>query len=158
MTCTYKGWNVKQVPQCKPKYCGQAPLINNGYVKSSTGVQFGDTVTYKCYGGYRALKDTITCRETGQWEDTPSCTATKCPQRPPINDGMKDTLFGDGVSYGSVVRFTCDDGYEVVGVRWSSVRRTERGLAVTRSSVRVRVTHTNSDVAHRKFVQLPRPL
>jgi len=56
------------------KYCGQAPLINNGYVKSSTGVQFGDTVTYKCYGGYRALKDTITCRETGQWEDTPSCT------------------------------------------------------------------------------------
>jgi hypothetical protein len=56
------------------KYCGQAPMIDNGYVESSTGARFGDTVTYKCYGGYRVSKDKITCSKDGDWEDEPSCT------------------------------------------------------------------------------------
>ena len=44
-----------------------------------------------------------------------SFTATKCPQRKDISEGNKVTLSGDGESYGSVVKFTCDEGYELVG-------------------------------------------
>ena len=44
-----------------------------------------------------------------------SFTAPKCPQKAEISDGKKATLSADGVSYGSVVKFTCDEGYELVG-------------------------------------------
>ncbi|KAI0227249.1 E-selectin [Lamellibrachia satsuma] len=115
MTCKSEGWDVKQVPQCEPKYCGQAPLIDNGYTESSTGVQFGDTVMYTCYGGYRVSKTTINCRESGQWEDAPTCTAVKCTPKSVITSGKKETLFGDGESYGSVEKFTCNEGYELTG-------------------------------------------
>ena len=49
-------------------------MIDNGYVESSTGVRFGDTAIYKCYGGYRVSIDIITCKKDGHWEDEPSCT------------------------------------------------------------------------------------
>ena len=44
-----------------------------------------------------------------------SFTATKCPQKAEISDGKKETKWGDGESYGSVVKFTCNEGYELVG-------------------------------------------
>ena len=44
-----------------------------------------------------------------------SFTATKCPQKEDITDGKKITLSGDGETYGSVVEYTCDEGYELVG-------------------------------------------
>ena len=42
-------------------------------------------------------------------------TATKCLQKAEISDGRKETKSGDGESYGSVVKFTCNEGYELVG-------------------------------------------
>ncbi|KAI0213951.1 hypothetical protein LSAT2_000966 [Lamellibrachia satsuma] len=97
------------------KYCGQAPLNGNSYIESSTGVQFGDTVTYTCYGGYRVLKTTISCGESGQWEDAPTSFAIKCTPLSMITSGKKETLFGDGESYGSVEKFTCNEGYKLTG-------------------------------------------
>ena len=44
-----------------------------------------------------------------------SFTAAKCPQKAEISDGKNETLSGDGESYGSVVKFTCNEGYELVG-------------------------------------------
>ena len=44
-----------------------------------------------------------------------SFTATKCSEKAEISHGKKATLSGDGESYGSVVKFTCDEGYELVG-------------------------------------------
>ena len=44
-----------------------------------------------------------------------SFTATKCPQKAEISHGKKEPKSGDGVSYGSVVKFTCNEGYELVG-------------------------------------------
>ena len=56
------------------KYCGQPPLIDNGYVESSTGVQFGDDVMYKCYNGYTTSVPSVACKNDGQWEDAPTCS------------------------------------------------------------------------------------
>lgn len=57
-------------------YCGMVPLVDNGYVLNSTGVQYLDTVTYDCYGGYSVdpgTDDTITCQDDGLWTDPPEC-------------------------------------------------------------------------------------
>ena len=37
MTCEPGGWSVRQTPQCEPGWCGQAPLLENGFYLSSTG-------------------------------------------------------------------------------------------------------------------------
>ena len=44
-----------------------------------------------------------------------SFVATKCTPKLDITSGKKTTLFGDGKSYGSVEKFTCNEGYELTG-------------------------------------------
>ena len=53
------------------------PLIENGYVVNSTGVQYMDEVLYACYGGYGVTTpgtEVIMCQADGTWQDPPTCT------------------------------------------------------------------------------------
>ena len=54
-------------------YCGEAPLVANGYAYNSTGVQYNNTVEYKCFGGFNALNYIIKCQADGTWETAPLC-------------------------------------------------------------------------------------
>ena len=50
-------------------------LIENGYVDSSTGSQFGDNVTYSCYNGFSLTTSGIVmCQDDGTWAAAPNCT------------------------------------------------------------------------------------
>ncbi len=56
-------------------YCGMIPLVENAYISSATGVQYQDTVTYECYGGYGVGgSGAIECQEDRTWTSAPTCT------------------------------------------------------------------------------------
>ena len=68
-------------------YCGMIPLVENAYVSSATGVQYQDTVTYECFGGYgfNGGDPTVTCQEDGTWTVAPTCTGE------PLNTDLRDS-------------------------------------------------------------------
>ncbi|KAJ8309937.1 LOW QUALITY PROTEIN: hypothetical protein KUTeg_011802 [Tegillarca granosa] len=55
-------------------YCGVPPAIDYGYIVSSTGVIYDETVTYRCNEGFTIDKPIIYCQANGQWEVKPKCT------------------------------------------------------------------------------------
>lgn len=59
-------------------YCGPPNKIQNGGIKSATGVTYGKVATYFCNGGFEMKPDpknpNATCEETGKWSNVPSCT------------------------------------------------------------------------------------
>ena len=83
MTCLPGGWDVRQTPQCEPVWCGQAPLVENGFYLSSTGSRNGDTVTYGCYDGFTMSGfGSIMCGSNGEWAMPPTCEASSCSVLP----------------------------------------------------------------------------
>ncbi|XP_052765018.1 uncharacterized protein LOC128206514 isoform X2 [Mya arenaria] len=139
LTCGYAGlWeNYLQVPRCTPNYCGDVPNINNGYIESSTGSTFGHTATYQCFTGSAISgSNTITCQSNGQWSSPPQCIAASCPANTintAIVDGTGEIVDGNGVEIGTIYRYRCDDGYELVGIptvhcntqgQWSNAKPT----------------------------------
>ncbi|ESO89533.1 hypothetical protein LOTGIDRAFT_234340 [Lottia gigantea] len=133
LTCTAGGNFDKEIPICSKTLCGPAPEIRNGYIRSSNGVYSGSTVTYSCNFGYNLTSSsTITCQNSGQWPIPSTCHAESCPPVPDISNGNKAVIYGDGVSQGSVVKYTCQSTFQIVGVntrtcqngKWSAVAPT----------------------------------
>ena len=55
-------------------YCGEAPKVENGYTKASTGVVYQGTVTYECFTGFGITGNPqITCNSDGSWSTPPTC-------------------------------------------------------------------------------------
>ena len=115
-------WSMARVPSCQEKYCGPVPQIDNGFAINSTGVTFNQTATYKCYNGFNLATgrhtETIACLETGQWGKLPECYSTSCPPLREVANARQLVLAGSGQtrSYGTVLRFQCEPGYQRVGV------------------------------------------
>ncbi|KAJ8316095.1 LOW QUALITY PROTEIN: hypothetical protein KUTeg_006109 [Tegillarca granosa] len=61
---------------------------------------------------------TLTCQSNGQYDKLiPKCVTSSCPQQSSIiNGGTVSLLYGDGTSSGSVLAYSCDDTFELVGV------------------------------------------
>jgi len=79
---------------------------------------FEDVVTYTCDVGYEYQSTTpvnvITCAEDGNW------TLAKPDPCPPVSCGNPPTsdhviVSGNDYTYGEVVTYTCESGYNVVG-------------------------------------------
>ncbi|XP_067672504.1 uncharacterized protein [Haliotis asinina] len=120
MKCMYGGkWNRETTPNCQPMYCGPAPLVSNAFVNSSMGQSssVGGSVTYSCYPGFTLSNSaTISCRNDGTWGPTPTCTIASCSALPTtINFGSIDRIQGDGTGFGSIMKFTCNAGYQISG-------------------------------------------
>ena len=61
-------------------YCGSPPLIENGYILNSTGVQGGDTATYECNNDFTIEgAQVIKCNASHQWDRAPNCTCMYYP-------------------------------------------------------------------------------
>lgn len=115
-------WSMAKAPNCQERYCGPVPQIDNGFAINATGVTFNQTATYKCYNGFNLASgrqtETITCLESGQWGKLPECYSTSCPVLRDVPHAQQLVLAGSGQtrSYGTVIRFECDSGYQRIGI------------------------------------------
>ncbi|XP_061169998.1 sushi, von Willebrand factor type A, EGF and pentraxin domain-containing protein 1-like [Saccostrea echinata] len=126
LRCQEGGTYDKIIPICAHAFCGPPPVVDNGYIVNSTGVFGGDRVMYHCKIGYSTINSlTIMCQSKGVWETPPTCQASSCPSLPvTVFRGQRSTLTWDGVSHGSVIKYSCDRDYEVLG---QSVIRCDNG-------------------------------
>ncbi|XP_064597497.1 sushi, von Willebrand factor type A, EGF and pentraxin domain-containing protein 1-like [Liolophura sinensis] len=96
-------------------YCGLPQSVDNGYVETSTGVVFGKVTTYNCFDGYTlAHHNPSICESDGRWTDPPACIASNCSALEKVENGNM-TVDGDGSSYSTVVEYTCQVGFEIIG-------------------------------------------
>ncbi|XP_046549400.1 sushi, von Willebrand factor type A, EGF and pentraxin domain-containing protein 1-like [Haliotis rubra] len=117
LTCSEGKWSMDPLPTCSRVFCGSPPSINNGALVIVTGLYGGDTATYTCNTGYSTTQQqTITCLSNGQWATPPTCSAPTCAPLPTILNGNFVTLKGNGFDHGSVVRYNCIVGYDIIGV------------------------------------------
>jgi hypothetical protein len=75
---------------------------------------------YQCYAGFAFPSgyaiEKISCLADGKWERTPSCLASQCPLLPEVPHANVTLLNGGGRSYGTIIRFECEPGYERHGL------------------------------------------
>ncbi|XP_065189526.1 complement component receptor 1-like protein [Sycon ciliatum] len=114
--------------QARP--CPGSPTIANAVVihNSSKSYAYGDSVFVECNDGYTG-SDNITCTAAGNWTEL-TCIARTCTMlAKPIN-GM---VYVSGNTSGSVASFTCEAGYNLIGLPaltctdnglWSSINPT----------------------------------
>ncbi|KAI8510862.1 regulation of mast cell degranulation, partial [Branchiostoma belcheri] len=110
-TCqTNQSWSGVQ-PNCSRKVCQQLMAPSNGNIRG--GSSYGDVVTYHCDAGYEISGDEEqTCQSDQTWSGTqPTCVRKVCQQlMAPSNGNIRG-----GSSYGDVVTYHCDAGYEISG-------------------------------------------
>lgn len=113
-------WSLDYIPKCQEVYCGPVPQIDNGFSIGSTNVTFKGVAMYQCYAGFafptgNAIEK-ISCLADGRWERNPSCLASQCPPLPEVAHANVTLLNGGGRSYGTIIRFECEAGYERIGL------------------------------------------
>nr|XP_033465702.1 sushi, von Willebrand factor type A, EGF and pentraxin domain-containing protein 1 isoform X2 [Epinephelus lanceolatus] len=127
LTCEEFGWS-SSVPVCVPSDCGLPPHIDFGeYVRVGGGSDIGTLATpldlsflhgtfieYRCHKGYDLTNPTrLVCQEDGGWNGTaPSCVPAECETPPGPEHGWVNVT---DTSLGSMVKYTCEDGYELEG-------------------------------------------
>ncbi|NXX72799.1 CR2 protein, partial [Spizella passerina] len=113
--------------------CAAPPAIPNGTHSGGSRATFslGDVVTYTCASGLALAGDTsLSCTsgdgERGTWSGTvPRCQEVRCPAPPSIANGQHGASPGARHSPGSVVLYTCAEGYSMLGN--ASILCTARG-------------------------------
>lgn len=113
-------WSLDYIPKCQEVYCGPVPQIDNGFSIGSTNVTFKGVAMYQCYAGFAFSSgnaiEKISCLADGRWERQPSCLASQCPPLAEVLHANATLLNGGGRSYGTIVRFECEPGYERHGM------------------------------------------
>ncbi|XP_020611647.1 protein mesh-like isoform X3 [Orbicella faveolata] len=113
LLCTEDGnWNAS-VPKCL-KDCPSLPsFISHGF-GNGTGSVEGSRHRFSCDEGYSLVgQHTLYCDKDGLWNGSVPTCLIECPQLPStIQHG---NIKGLGRVEGSLHRFTCDDGYSLVG-------------------------------------------
>lgn len=112
-------WSVDYIPKCQEVYCGPVPQIDNGFSIGSSNVTYNGIAMYQCYAGFTFSSgrpiEKISCLANGRWSAQPLCLASQCPPLPEVPHANVTLLNGGGRSYGSIVRFECNPGYERTG-------------------------------------------
>lgn len=112
-------WSTEYIPKCQEVYCGPVPQIDNGFSIGSTNVTYKGVAMYQCYAGFafptgNAIEK-ISCLADGRWERKPLCLASQCPALPEVEHANVTLLNGGGRSYGTIIRFECENGYQRIG-------------------------------------------
>ncbi|KAI8115214.1 CUB and sushi domain-containing protein 1 [Lucilia cuprina] len=109
-------WSVSYIPKCQEVYCGPVPQIDNGFSIGSSNVTYRGVAMYQCYAGFTfstgAPIEKISCLPDGRWERKPTCMASQCPPLPEVPHANVTLLNGGGRSYGTIVQYECEPGYE----------------------------------------------
>ncbi|XP_060578444.1 sushi, von Willebrand factor type A, EGF and pentraxin domain-containing protein 1-like [Ruditapes philippinarum] len=109
IVCNASG--VWEQVSCNFSDCGTLPEIHHGTITYNGTVSFGSTAEVECDAGYKAIKTTVLCQRSGDWE-TAECLPIDCGHLPVIQFGK--TIINDvgNTTYGSSASVTCDRGYE----------------------------------------------
>ncbi|KAI8510762.1 hypothetical protein Bbelb_116780 [Branchiostoma belcheri] len=136
-TCQADGTWSHPAPTCQAKACPQLPILNNG--NRTEGHRYGDKVIFSCDEGYELIgsenrtcqadqtwsgvqpncnsyeligSENRTCRADQTWSGVqPNCNKKLCQQLMAPSNG---NISGNS-SYGDVVTYHCDPGYEISG-------------------------------------------
>ena len=97
--------------------CSDDHFLLNGhsYYDSSFGREYGNTVHYTCYDGFRLVGNSNrTCQANGEWNGSiPTCTRVECPELSNPENGLVVT---GGSFIGSTAFFYCNFGFVLEGV------------------------------------------
>ncbi|XP_039256087.2 P-selectin-like [Styela clava] len=109
-------WSAAE-PTCEPITCNPRPRSpNRGNVVCSDDNLYASVCAFDCDEGYYMDgPETTTCQEDFSWTDkTPECKRIICPvsHDSVVNGKVKCT---EGNEYGSICKFTCDDGFFIIG-------------------------------------------
>ncbi|NXE92818.1 MCP protein, partial [Menura novaehollandiae] len=113
--------------------CDPPPAIPHGTHSghSRDTFSYADVVTYSCDSGHSLAGDaSISCTsadgEHGSWSGpAPRCQEVRCPRPPSIPNGKHSASPSEGHLPGSVVQYTCTEGYSLIGN--ASIRCTAAG-------------------------------
>ncbi|XP_061166124.1 sushi, von Willebrand factor type A, EGF and pentraxin domain-containing protein 1-like [Saccostrea echinata] len=102
-------------PSCTKIKCEQPRAFENGRVQYND-VSFGSKVTFTCNEGYiLSGASSMSCLETGIWSSsTPICQPVSCPSPAYVENSI---VVGDVYTYGNMVTYICNEGYEQSGAR-----------------------------------------
>ena len=118
ITCdTESKWNNTNLPTCDVIHCSAPVVPDNGNV-SYTSLSANSSVYFTCNTGYKLIGNTnITCLPNGQWSNAsvPSCNITVCPPPTTLSHGHLTPIMNQ-YTYGTVVTFSCDAGYNLMGM------------------------------------------
>ncbi|XP_048586831.1 sushi, von Willebrand factor type A, EGF and pentraxin domain-containing protein 1-like isoform X3 [Nematostella vectensis] len=116
--CTSKcQWNGTKTT-CKAVDCGPLPSPRNGSMEGSRTF-FPNKITFRCDKGF-TLKGSSTrvCQANRAWSgETTTCQAVDCGR---LNAPVNGSMIGALTVYPSVISFSCDEGFDLLG---SSLRK-----------------------------------
>ncbi|XP_053386930.1 uncharacterized protein LOC123542087 [Mercenaria mercenaria] len=115
VTCLSNGsWEI--MPTCTIVDCGDPTPIKGSSDKNET--TFGTVVKVTCDPGNNIIgNSTITCQDDGTWSDNPVCDAIDCGLLSVPNGKVNDS---QGTTIGSVIKITCDEGYNIKGTSFAT--------------------------------------
>uniref|UniRef100_A0A803SPD6 Sushi domain-containing protein n=1 Tax=Anolis carolinensis TaxID=28377 RepID=A0A803SPD6_ANOCA len=105
---------------CKKKSCGHPGEPKNGWLHVSGDFLLGATVKYSCVEGYRLIghssRRCIVSDKKVEWtHDIPFCEPIPCFPPPDVPHGKHNGQDMDNFFVGTVVTYTCDKDYPLVG-------------------------------------------
>lgn len=113
MYCQPNGEWTNEFPTCERRSCPPAPSIDRGFVEAPSSPKFEDVAVYHCMIGQELVGgNNATCNEDGRWTQRPSCLLVRCPPPESVPYG---TYMPTGSTYGSILRYACNRGYELHG-------------------------------------------
>uniref|UniRef100_A0A3B4AL57 Uncharacterized protein n=1 Tax=Periophthalmus magnuspinnatus TaxID=409849 RepID=A0A3B4AL57_9GOBI len=98
--------------------CPTLPQIEFGWISSSHPSHVrGSVLTYTCLPGYDISgTDIITCQWDLSWSSSPpTCVKQQCPDPGEVVNGARSVRPEAGFAVGTVVRFSCNQGYQLEG-------------------------------------------
>ncbi|XP_017312137.1 E-selectin [Ictalurus punctatus] len=114
-----QAWSNKP-PTCELIQCFKLNMILHGNIQCNHPLQdfsYQSSCVFSCDEGYTLTGSSsswLTCNPSGHWNDSqPSCEAVRCPTLEEPVDG-KMSCIGD--SYGSRCMFSCNVGFQLLGM------------------------------------------
>ncbi|XP_070604625.1 complement receptor type 1-like [Erythrolamprus reginae] len=119
-SCTLNQKWSKVQELCKGRSCGHPGEPEGGRLLVTGDFTLGSTANYQCDEGYRVIGTTTrVCKVRNnkmEWSDeVPHCEIIPCSTPPNIPHGKHNGQYSQYFDYGTVVTYTCDKGYPLIG-------------------------------------------
>ena len=101
------------IPDCSPVECPDPDPVEHGSFSGDV-YTYGSFINYTCDFGFRLVgQEVLHCLANASWSyHSPRCEIIQCPD---LEDPVHGHRIGSGNTFGSVLEFMCDFGYDLVG-------------------------------------------